>query len=403
VGPGDNTGDLLIKLTRHGKNFLVVTEDGTLHSRAVGLVSERNLFLQYGRFPTVIGEAIDSAPSVAALRSLRDRLEALILEFLDTRRSLKWLMEMVGVLNRKMIRRIIDLVLERMRSEGHGYPPGEFCWLMMGSGGRDELLIRSAVYHSLVYEDPRPCDAEAAGRFYLEMANRVARAIRQCGFLESPQNIVAQHPGWCLPLGKMKERFTRFIREPVASHVYSARDAFDFQAVIESPCSMAEALSRHIDAELSANPHFIRHMASDSFLNQPPRTIFSGYVIDNQGVRRDELAIKSHALLPLVDVARVLTLEAGSHRPTATFKRLEAAASRAGDSPMGNLLREASQGFLVAQFARISQGLRSGTDGAVIHPAELDAEIRTLLITSFRTILEIFEATSDRFELSWRE
>jgi hypothetical protein len=70
---------------------------------------------------------------------------------------------------------------------------------------------------------------------------------------------------------------------------------------------------------------------------------------------------------------------------------------------MGNLLREASQGFLVAQFARISQGLRSGTDGAVIHPGELDAEIRTLLITTFRTILEIFEATSDRFELSWRD
>ena len=101
--------------------------------------------------------------------------------------------------------------------------------------------------------------------------------------------------------------------------------------------------------------------------------------------------------------AGALTLEAGSHRPTATFKRLDAAAQRAGNgAPMHDLLHEASQGFLVAQYARISQGLRSGTDGAVIHPAELDAETRTLLITTFRTILGIFEATSERFNLNWR-
>lgn len=404
ASPSDNTGDLLCKLTRHGKNFLVVTEDGSRDSRAVGLVSERNLFLQYGRFPTVIGEAIDSAVDVTALRSLRDRLEALILEFLDSRRSLKWLMEMVGVLNRKLNRRIIELVLKTMQADGLGLPPGEFCWLMMGSGGRDELLIRSAVYHALVYSDPDPKEAAAASTFYTEMASRVAHSMRQCGFLESPQNVLAQHPGWCLPLGGMKERFSHFILEPVASHVYSARDAFDFQSIAEEPCAIAEALSRHIDEELAANPGFIRHMAQDSFLNQPPRTIFSGYVVDKQGIRRDELAIKSHALLPLVDVARVLSLEAGSHRPTATFKRLAAAAERAeSGSSMGDLLREASEGFLVAQFARISQGLRSGTDGAVIHPSELDAETRTLLITTFRTILGIFEATAERFQLDWRE
>ena len=402
--PQENTGDLLVKLTRHGKNFLVVTEDGTLGSRAVGLVSERNLFLQYGRFPTVIGEAIDSAPDVSSLRSLRDRLEALIMEFLDSRRSLKWLMEMVGVLNRKLSRRILELMEQAMQWEGLGDPPGEYCWLMMGSGGRNELLIRSAVYHAMVYADPPEGEAARYHEYFHELASRAAHALRQCGFLESPQHVLAHQPGWCLPLAKMKDRFSHFIEEPVASHVYAARDAFDFQAVVETTCPLAEELSAHIDRELAAHPGFIRHMASDSLLNQPPRTIFSGYVIDKQGMRRDELAIKFHALLPLVDVARVLALESGSHRPTATFKRLAAAAERAGKgSPMAELLQEASEGFLVAQYARISQGLRTGTDGAIIHPSELGPEYRTLLVTTFRTILEILETTAERFDLQWRE
>ena len=142
-------------------------------------------------------------------------------------------------------------------------------------------------------------------------------------------------------------------------------------------------------------------MASDSLLNQPPRTLFSGYVVDQEGIRRNELAIKSHALLPLVDVGRVFTLDRGSHQPTATYKRLDEAAKQARlGTDLGNLLHEASEGFLVAQYARISQGLKLGTDGAVIDPAELDAETRTLLITTFRTILNILESTAKRCDLT---
>ncbi len=403
ANPEENIGDLLVKLTRHDTNFLIITEDGTVNSKVRGLISERNLFLQYGRFPSVIGEAIGCAPDITSLRLLRDRLEALILEFLDSRRSLIWLMEMVGVLNRKLNQRIIELVLHSMEEEGLGRPPLEFCWLMMGSGGRNELLIRSAVYHALVYEDPQPEQAEKVTKFFRKMANRVGRAIRQCGFLESPQNVLAHQPGWCLPMSAMKDKFSSFIREPVASHVYAARDAFDFQPVRDEGSFLADQLSEHINRELSINPDFIRHMASDSLLNQPPRTIFSGYVLDQEGIRRDELAIKLHALLPLVDVARVLTLESGSHQPTETFKRLDLASQRTKDPKMRNLLHEASEGFLVSQFARISQGLRSGTDGAVIHPAELEPESRTLLITTFRTILGILEVTAKRFDLKWRD
>jgi signal-transduction protein with cAMP-binding, CBS, and nucleotidyltransferase domain len=99
----------------------------------------------------------------------------------------------------------------------------------------------------------------------------------------------------------------------------------------------------------------------------------------------------------------VFALEAGSHRPTPTYRRLAAAAGRLGpDGDLGNLLAEGGEAFLVAQFARISQGLRSGTDGAVIHPSELDAETRTLLITSFRTIMNLLEATAERFQITWR-
>src|SRR5690606_29493536 len=143
--------------------FLVVTEDGTARTAVVGLVSERNLFLQYGRFPTLLGEAMSEAPDFAALRLMRDRVEALILEFLEDRSEVSWLMEMTGVLNRRLTERVLELVAAHMAQDGWQRPDLESAWLMMGSGGRDELLIRSAVYHALIYEDPVP-GQEAAAR-----------------------------------------------------------------------------------------------------------------------------------------------------------------------------------------------------------------------------------------------
>lgn len=399
----DTVGKLLIRLTQSGKRFLVVTEDGTPNSPALGLIAERSIFLRYGRFPTVLGEAIANAPNISSLRNLRDRVEALILEFLEDRTSLDWLMQMVGVLNRKMVQRILQLAAGEMSAEGWAPPTEDYCWLMMGSGGRDELLIRSAVYHAMVYSDPEPQHLATSERYFKELAKRASLGLRQCGFEDSPQGILADRDGWCLPLTHMKKRYSAMIMDPVLNNVYNARDAFDFTPV-QPNCYLARSLREHISATIDRHPEFIRHMAKDSLLNQPPRTLFQEYVVDKEGIQREELEIKYHAILPLVDVARVLSLDAGWSRRPATYRRLERAARLLSNSSpsAARLLQESANAFRVVVYARILRGLLSGTDGAVIRPANLDAETRMLLKTAFRTILDLLEFTAQRYQLSLR-
>jgi CBS domain-containing protein len=148
----------------------------------------------------------------------------------------------------------------------------------------------------------------------------------------------------------------------------------------------------------------LERMAKDSLLNQPPRTIFQQYVINEQGEQKEELAIKHHALLPLVDAARVLALAAGEVASTATYLRFRAAAAQLDDaSPsQAELLREAAEAFLVLAYARAHQGLLSGTSGAVIRPADVDSETRPLLKTAFRTILLTLEHLASCYQLSMR-
>jgi len=401
--PGLNTGEILLRLTRSGKRFAIITQDGSVKSPVQGLLSERVLFLRYGRFPSVLGDAIAAAPDVATLRRLRDRMESLILEFLDSRSSLRWLLEMVSILNRKMAVRLVELCQEELTAEG-AYAPGNFCWLMMGSGGREELLIRSAVYHCLVYEDPAEGEAETAAAYYEKLATRVSNGFRNCGFLESHQGVLASSPAWRLPLSALKAKFSALVADPGGQGVYDARDAFDFSP-LHPACGMAASLRAHLQAEVAAHPDFIRHLARDSLLNQPPRTIFQDYVVDEAGIQSDELAIKAHALLPLVDVARVLNFQTGQFASTATYKRLHAVArQQAHENPLAaRLLDEAAEAFLVAHYARVKRGLLSGSDGAVIQPSNLDAETRTLLKTAFRTILETLEYTARHFDLSLRQ
>lgn len=401
--PQDDTGKLMVRLTRSGKRFLIVTEDGTAATPVVGLVAERNLFLQYGRFPTLLGEAMSEAPDFTALRLMRDRVEALILEFLDDRSEVAWLMEMTGVLNRRLTQRVLELAEADLAGEGQERPDLESAWLMMGSGGRDELLIRSAVYHALVYRDPPPGAEDAARAYFRELGRRASEGLRQCGFMESVQGVLARHPEWCLPQSEMHARFSAMIARPHEENVYDARDAFDFRPV-EHRSPLARELRQHIAAEISRHPEFIAQMAADSLVNQPPRTIFKDYVVDDQGAQNDELKIKSHALLPLVDAARVFNLAGGDINRTATHRRLRAEARRLqADHPIeADLLNEAAEAFIVAAFARTKQGLLAGTDGAVIQPTHLDAETRTLLKTSFRAILGTLEHLAARFDLALR-
>lgn len=401
--PTDNTGKLLVRLARSGKRFLIVTEDGTSQTAVLGLVSERNIFLQYGRFPTLIGEAITEAPDVAALRQMRDRIEALILEFLEDRAEMRWLMEMTGVLNRRLTERVLELTESEMLNEGWARPRQSYTWLMMGSGGRDELLIRSAVYHALVYEDPPETDAEAVRGYFQELGRRASDGLRQCGFRESVQGVLARHAPWCLSMSAMKARFSDMIACPKEANVYDARDAFDFRPV-DHRSPLAMELREAIAREIAAHPEFITQMASDSLINQPPRTIYQDYVVHEGGLQNDEFQIKSHALLPLVDAARVLHLENGSMITTATHRRLreEARRVKARDPEAAELLNEAAEAFLVAAYARTKRGLLAGTDGAVIRPGNLDSETRAQLKTALRTILNVLEYVAQRYSLKMR-
>jgi CBS domain-containing protein len=401
--PHDDTGKLLVRMTRSGKRFLVVTEDGTARSRTVGLVTERNIFLQYGRFPTLLGEAMLEAPDYRALRALRDRMEALILEFLEGSEHVPWLMEMTGVLNRALTARVLRLTEASMKAEGWSRPGVPFTWLMMGSGGRDELLVRSAVYHALMYADPEPDAEEETGRYFRELARRATEGLRHCGFLDSPQGILASEPGWCLPESAMRARYSRMIANPAENMVYTYRDAFDFRPVIHRN-PLAVALRAHIHDELGRHPECLRQMARDSLLNQPPRTLFQHYVVDEQGVQKEELEIKHHALLPLVDAARVLALANRELTTTSTHKRFLDAAGHFPDLSEAErgLFREASEAFVLLAFARAQQGLRHGTDGAVIRPADLDPETRPFLKTAFRTILSTLEWIEGRYDLKLR-
>lgn len=399
----DDTGRLLIRLARSGKRYLVVTEDGTAQSKALGLVTERNIFMQYGRFPTLLAEAMREAPTIEALTTLRDRMESLILEFIEDRSHVPWLMQMTGVLNRAIVARLEHFACLELATEGWRAPSVDHTWLIMGSGGRDELLIRSAVFHAILYEDPSEDQRVHAKRYFHELGSIVSNGLRRCGFSDNEAGILASNPAWCSSRSDMHARYSQMIADPVANDVYAHRDAFDFRPIVHLH-PLAVELRQHINAEMQRHPEFLEHMARYSLLNQPPRTIFQQYVINEQGEQKEELAIKHHALLPLVDVARVLALAAGEVASTATYLRFRAAAARLDDvdRSQAELLREASEAFLVLACARAHQGLLNGTSGAVIRPADVDSETRPLLKTAFRTILSTLEHLASHYGLSMR-
>jgi hypothetical protein len=155
------------------------------------------------------------------------------------------------------------------------------------------------------------------------------------------------------------------IREPILEDLYGRRALFDRIFDIEAP------------------PNVIGILANDSLTHLPPLTFYDGAVLDLDGGRRAHLDLKSSALNPLADAARVFALAHGRLDPPAVLDRL---ASAAGDYPEHEaVFRDAAEAYRVAFYYDTVGGRLSRYDQRLLKTAFVS--IRNLLDLTTRTFV----------------
>lgn len=383
---------MIATVMRKHLHHFAVTEDGTADTPVVGIVSEHDILKTQGSHPTVILSELGRAKTKTRLRALRDQAEDLLRQYLEDEVGMGFLSNMISEINDTLIRRAIRISLEEM-----GEPPTPFCWLALGSEGREEQLLRTDQDNAILYADPED-DAEVVSRYFLELGERVVDMLVEAGFERCPGEVMASNPKWNQPLSGWKVDFTRWVREPENIAVMHTNIFFDFRPVF-GDTGLASTLKTHIFELVEQNPLFLAFLARNAVQNPPPLSFFRNMVVERSGEHRDAFDIKARAMMPLADAARVLVYDLGIEIYGSTAERWQAIAD--ANENLARLAGEAAMAYEILMRVRAMEGLSRGTSGRYVHIKELNKLERQTLRNTFSVVKDVQLMLTSRYRLDY--
>ena len=294
--------------------------------------------------------------------------------------SVDWLARYGRLLNESIGGRVLQLA---------GVKEQGACWCFHGTAGRGESMTPVTPQMAII------ADGEAMRVEALASCGRVAEMLAQCGYV--PRGAQAGEAIACGSLAEWEERFGAWIADPVRSGVSLARPYFDLSPV-RGEAELWSRLEASVTARIRAETGFTYVLAHDCLANLPPLTFFRDLVVEESGAHTGVLRLERSALSPLVDVARVFAVAAGSVLGRSSAERFNLARGLVPEQEA--LFREAAETLRVVMYHQARAGIRQHSEGFDLPAAQISAQERLVLKSGFRSILRLLEFTA---EFNWLE
>jgi len=302
-------------MTRERIRHVPLTQD----NRVVGLISERDLF-SFQRFSVGnISAAIATAKEVAHLKRAGEHIAQYARNLLSQGVTGHRLTGLVSYLND-----LLTVQLIRLLAQKHGLDQRQFCWIALGSEGRQEQTIATDQDNALILDDALTDEQRAQ---VLKFAREVNEGLDACGFPLCKGNVMASNPDYCLSQRQWLARCANWIDRGTPQDLLDASIFFDFRALAGN-LSLADPILEQVTRTAARAPRFIALLAANACKWKVPLTIFGG--IDTTRVGgRNTIDLKLNGTALMVDFARVYALANGITE-RGTKPRLEAVARALG-------------------------------------------------------------------------
>ncbi|WP_281335843.1 DUF294 nucleotidyltransferase-like domain-containing protein [Flavobacterium eburneipallidum] len=374
-------------------SHLCITKDGTVNSKAVGMLSKHDVMVSLGNNPAVLIKAIKRAKKFKNIKPIRSRIMLLLQGYLDQNIPMTLTSKIITELNDACIKQVITLALDKMATP----PPVKFSWLALGSQGRSEQLLHTDQDNALIYEDvPEELAAETK-QYFITLATHVNKGLFEIGYDYCPAEMMASNPKWCLNLEQWKNMIHHWITNTGKTEVLLSFIFFDY-SLSYGDSELANNLSDFIFEDIKANPIFYTHLVSGALQSPSPTGFFRQFLLEQNGVNKDFFDIKNRALMPLADAARVLILSHSVKSISNTSERFEKLAEL--EPQNGELYLACAYAHKVLLKFRTKQGLLHNDSGQYIALESLSKAERIKLKSTFKTIKELQELITIRFNVS---
>lgn len=381
-------------MLKHDVGHLCVTRDGTDRTPVSGIISEHDVVAAQANTPGVLLKQTRRATRSKELKYVREKLTDLIQSSIEKNIPISHISNIVAEINIAITRRAIEIAVERIGTP----PPVRFVWMSIGSQGRKEQLLLTDQDNALIFEDVEAQQYDLVKTYFLNLAERVTYTLNKIGYEYSPDGLMASNLQWCKSVSDWINQYNDWINTPSEKSVALSTIFFDFDFIYGVPV-IEDVLLESVGKSINRNKKFFAYLASDALKNPPPLGFFRQFLLENDGEHKDSFDIKSRALEPLIEGARLLALSQNLLEVTNTYQRFKRLAEL--EPQNAEVYDECAEAFNTLMRFRTEEGLNNDSDGKYINLNELSKSDKVKLKNCFQPINDLQDLIKNRFSLTY--
>ncbi|MBB4803898.1 CBS domain-containing protein [Flavobacterium nitrogenifigens] len=379
-------------MLKHNVTHLCVTKDGTSKSVVKGIISEHDLIVAQASNPGVLIKEIKRSQLPKDLKQIRDRLSDLIQNSIQKNIPISHVSNIASEINLAIIKRAVELSILDL-----GSPPARFAWLSIGSQGRKEQLLLTDQDSILIFEDVTPEKYREVKDYFLRLAKRTTSILEKVGYEYCPNGHMGSNMLWCKSLSDWTKQYNSWMNTPGENSNDLSSIFFDYEIVFGEG-KIEEAIENVIFKNAVNNTLFFDFLGNDALKRNSPLSFFKKFIVEEEGPNKDKFDIKTRALMPLIDGARLLILNANIKGIQNTYLRFKQLAIT--DSKNAEIYLSCAEAFLTLSKFRTVEGLKNDDSGQYINLREMSKTDKEKLKNALAPMKDLEELIKSKFQLT---
>lgn len=380
-------------MLKHSVTHLCVTLDGTTNSAVKGIITEHDLIIAQASNPGVLIKEIKRSQAAKDLKQIRDKMADLVQNSIHKNIPLTHVTNIASDINLAVIKRAVELSILDL-----GSPPARFAWLSIGSQGRKEQLLLTDQDSILIFEDVAPEKYRDVKDYFLKLARKTTDTLEKVGYPLCPNGHMGSNMLWCKSLTDWTKQYNSWINTPGENSNDISSIFFDYEIVFGEP-KIEEAIENVIFNNIKNNALFFDFLGNDALRKNSPLSFFKKFIVEEEdGPNKNKFDIKTRALMPLIDGARLFALHyniKGVNNTYLRFKQLSIT-----DPKNAEIYLNCAEAFLILSKFRTIEGLKNDDNGQFINLEEMTKIDKEKLKNALAPMKELEELIKNKFQLT---
>ncbi len=304
-------------MTRHGLNYLPIVD----REQLVGVITPRDLLRYRSQKALLLLGNIKEEAAIEGLASIHKEMVRVARALLSETRSTPEVMEILSHIHHAIIRRTFQICLAEMAEEGLMPPDIRYCFLIMGSAGRKEMLLYPDQDNGFIFEDFADSRQAEVDAFFIPFSEKLNSALAKVGYPLCDGDVMVRNQEWRGRLCDWQTRINSWLLDPEPTHVRNSSIFFDFLPLF-GDVELAHHLRDIVTKGIEIHQGFLYHMMTLDLRYKVPLGLLGRFQLEKDGDNAGRLSVKYGGCVYIVDCVRMFALERGV-QAISTMDRLQ--------------------------------------------------------------------------------